>query len=80
MRRELEDAAREGGVRSGSPVSLGGGGGALGCIGAGSNQGSLNDLTGVGGGSGAGGNPAGYYSEALPNSVHMKFVSHFFRF
>lgn len=79
MRRELEDAAREGSVRSGSPVSIGsGGGGAIGggggVGGGGSGQGSLNDLSEatmydrrISGG-------PFYCNEALPTSVHMKFV------
>lgn len=74
MRRELEEAARDGTQRAGSPVSIGGGvgfGGGGG--GGGSNPGSLNDIQGAIAGAGCG--AGAYYSEALPNSVHMQFVS-----
>lgn len=62
MRKELEEAAREGNsMRSGSPISFPLGandGGALG---------SLSDLPGTGAG--------GFYSDTVPSCVHMKFVS-----
>ena len=78
MRRELEEAAREGTgtLRSNSPIP-----------GAGFNKGSAGDVNvvprGSGGGSdgGEGGgvrvSAGGYYSESLPNSVYMKIVSNF---
>lgn len=64
MRKELEEAAREGNnMRSGSPLSFPmGGGGDPG-------MGSLTDL------SGTGAKAAGFYSDTVPSCVHMKFVS-----
>ncbi|KAJ6637403.1 Autophagy-related protein 16, partial [Pseudolycoriella hygida] len=63
MRKELEEAAREGNnLRSGSPLSfpLGNDGG----------LGSLTDLTGTGA------KAAGFYSDTVPSCVHMKFDAH----
>lgn len=63
MRKELEEAAREGNnLRSGSPLSFPIGGNDLG-------MGSLTDL------SGTGAKAAGFYSDTVPSCVHMKFVS-----
>lgn len=61
MRKELEEAAREGNsVRAGSPLSFAGTEGGMG---------SLTDLTGTGA------KVAGFYSDTVPSCVHMKFVS-----
>lgn len=63
MRKELEDAAREGNSRrSNSPVP------ALPPL---ERTGSLSDLTGNAA------KAAGYYSDGIPKNVHMKFVSTF---
>lgn len=65
MRKELEDAAREGGSRrSNSPVSLP----PL------ERTGSLSDLTGNAA------KAAGYFSDGIPKNIHMKFVCRFARY
>lgn len=61
MRKELEDAAREGASRrSNSPVQLPP---EL------ERAGSLSDLTGNA-------KAAGFFSDSLPKRIHLKFVSH----
>lgn len=61
MRKELEDAAREGSSRrSNSPIP------ALPPV---ERAGSLSDLTGNAS------KAAGFYSDNVPKNVHMKFVS-----
>lgn len=63
MRKELEEAAREGNnMRSGSPLSFP----------MGVNDGGMGSLTDI---SGTGAKAAGFYSDTVPNCVHMKFVS-----
>ncbi|XP_037027100.1 autophagy-related protein 16 isoform X3 [Bradysia coprophila] len=63
MRKELEEAAREGNsMRSGSPLSF--------PLGADGGMGSLTDL------SGTGAKAAGFYSDTVPSCVHMKFDAH----
>lgn len=60
MRKELEDAAREGGSRrSNSPVP------AMPTL---ERTGSLSDLTGNAA------KVAGFYSDGIPKNIHMKFV------
>lgn len=60
MRKELEDAAREGGSRrSNSPVP------GLPAL---ERTGSLSDLTGNAA------KVAGFYSDGIPKNIHMKFV------
>lgn len=60
MRKELEDAAREGGSRrSNSPVP------AMPAL---ERTGSLSDLTGNAA------KVAGFYSDGIPKNIHMKFV------
>lgn len=62
MRRELEDAAREGSSRrSNSPIPVM----PL------ERAGSLSDLTGNV-------KAAGFFSDGIPKNIHMKFVSVFF--
>lgn len=59
MRKELEDAAREGvSRRSQSPAPS-----------TPPNERNLSDLTGQGA------RAAGFYSDSLPKNIHMKFVS-----
>lgn len=74
MRRELEEAAREGGGhRSSSPIgSLGRGILGPSCE-SGNGGGAYNDQDDLHGDLECGGT-TGYYSESLPNSVHLKFV------
>lgn len=61
MRRELEDAAREGSSRrSNSPIP------AMPA----ERTGSLSDLTGNA-------KAAGFFSDGIPKNIHMKFVSGF---
>lgn len=63
MRKELEEAAREGNnMRSGSPLSFP----------LGTNEGGMGSLTDL---SGTGAKAAGFYSDTVPSCVHMKFVS-----
>lgn len=66
MRKELEEAARDSNFRSDSPVSLQS---ATGAGGSGDRI-SLQDTSGAIAG-------AGYYIDALPNSLHLQFVSIF---
>lgn len=60
MRKELEDAARDGTRRSSSPISMPEKG----------TGGSLGDLCNVAAMS------AGFFSDAIPNRVQMKFDAH----
>lgn len=64
MRRELEDAAREGSSRrSNSPIP------AMPA----ERAGSLSDLTGNA-------KAAGFFSDGIPKNIHMKFVSGYLHF
>ena len=64
MRKELEDAAREGSSRrSNSPIAI---------MPSNERTGSLSDLTGTAS------KVAGYYSDATPKHIHLKFVSFVF--